>query len=210
MADEMRIAKAIAGPDVLVLSGVMTASDLQKAVPLTCRAILNSGLCGGLAPGINVGDIVIATKLYPSERVMDAAWSARLCKATGGKLVPWFATDQWNLANTPAQRAALFAGPGRPEVIDDEFAAVAEFAEERKIACASMRSVSDAWDDTVPPVATVALRQNGTFNFQAVWDSVDHDPKQLPTVLRMMEYYGKSLGTLHTAATQVGAMFQWQ
>ena len=211
MASEFALVKKFAAPDVLVLTGLMTADDLRKAVPSNATAIISVGLCGGLAPSIKVGDIVLASTVEtPDDEQFfaDTGWTLRLHQCTGARGARWWSSGAFNTANDKAQRDAMFAKT-QCLVIDDETYAVAQFAHERKIALAAMRSVSDAETDNLPPAIVNAVNADGTDNLMAVIRSVAADPLQIPALVKTAVEYKHSLDALERACRQVGANFQW-
>lgn len=210
MASEFAIAKKYAAPDVLVLTGVMTADDLRKAVPSNASAIISVGLCGGLSPAVSVGDVVIASVVDTPDATYfaDPSWQVNLHSAVKALGVRWWSSGEFNTANDEAQRAALFAKT-MCAVIDDETYAVAQFATERRIALAAMRAVSDGAEDNLPPAVIDALNANGTDNLEAVAASVVTDPLQLPALIKTALEYTKSLDALDVACRSVGSNFQW-
>jgi nucleoside phosphorylase len=210
MSDEARIARLYAAPGTLVLSGIMTVADLRKQVPADCKAIMSFGLCGGLVPSVAIAQIVLASVLVTpdGEYPVDTAWLHRLFAKTRFYEHRWLSTGVFNQADTPEQRAALFAKYGA-YVIDDESAAVAQFTKERGIAFTAMRSISDGALDTVPPAARNALNVDGSADIPEVLDSVFADSAQLPDLIKMADQYYESLDTLRRAASLVGPTFQW-
>jgi len=210
MSDEAAIAKACAAPGTLILSGVQTVAMLTAAVPSECRAILSFGLCGGLSPQAQIGQVFIGDVLIGPDGgsyIADVAWRKRLFAATRYYERHWYSSGIFNQADDPASRIALYNKTGA-WVIDDESLFVAQFAQERGIPFQLLRSVSDGATDTVPPAARNALNSDGSSNVHEVMASVLSDPAQLPDLIRIGEEYFKSLAQLRTAALQVGPAFQ--
>jgi len=210
MASEFRVAKKYAAADVLVLTGILTVDALRKSVPSNARAIISLGLCGGLAPSIAVGDVVLAgiVDTPDGEYETDRGWTQRLYECTGALGVRWWSSGDFNTANNKIERDALFAKT-RCQVIDDETFAVAQFAKERKLALAALRSVSDGEHDNLPPAVVDALNANGTDNLEAVIWSVVTDPLQVPALVKTALEYKKSMDALDRVCRQVGSNFQW-
>jgi adenosylhomocysteine nucleosidase len=209
MQTEYGIAIKIAAHDAVVLTGVMTVADLDAHIPKDCGGILSYGLCGGLAPGLAIGQNIIGDLLKTphGDYMPDASWRKRLFARTKAYEHVWWSSDAFNTADDPAQRAQLFAQTGA-WVIDDESMAVAEFAKARNIPFALMRTVSDGANDTIPAAARDALRADGSTDVWAVMESVLGNLGQLPDLEKMANYLSISLGTLYTAGLQVGPTFQ--
>ena len=224
MVVEQQIARKYAAPGTLVLTGEYTASALEQAVPLDCRAILSLGVCGGLAPQAQIGQAFIYDRVAtpipyvtaavtggptPIYRSCDVEWRKRLFAATRYYERSCWSSGQFNTANDEPERADLFARTGC-WVIDDESYAVAQFASRRNIAFIGLRTVSDGAEDNLPPAVINALNPNGTDNLYQVILSVLEDPAQLPALLQTATEAKRAFDELETACMQVGPNFQWQ
>lgn len=209
LASEAKIARVYALPGTSVLSGVQSVADLHNTVPFECAAVISFGLCGGLAPEAEIGQIFIANVLVTpkGEYRPNAEWGARLLARTKGHECNWWSSGLQE-ANDLAERTALFARTGC-SIIDDETFMVAQFAEERGIAWQAMRAVSDCVACVIPPAAQNALRDDGELRIEHVLKSVLTDPTQIPSLIRLWSNFYKSLGSLSMAAGQVGPSFQW-
>ncbi|MGA8078942.1 MAG: hypothetical protein WB868_16330 [Xanthobacteraceae bacterium] len=84
MASEYAVAKQYAAADVLVLTGELSANDIDKVVPATCTGIISFGLCGGLAPQAVIGQAFICdTLVTPTGNYQaDVVWRKRLYAQT--------------------------------------------------------------------------------------------------------------------------------
>lgn len=209
MTDEFNIATAYAEKGTLILTGLQSLATLEQLVPQTCTGIISFGLCGGLSPGAQIGQIFIAdTVITPTQTYQaDIAWRKRLFAKTKAYERHWYSSGIFNTADTPEQRAALFKLTGC-WVIDDETAFVAQFAANRNISFQVIRAVSDSATDTVPPAARNALNSNGSSNIEEVLASVIGDPSQIGDLMRIGQEYYKSLAELRTCAIQIGPTFQ--
>jgi adenosylhomocysteine nucleosidase len=218
MASEEKLVRRYIGPGVTLVSGVFTTDALDKVVPKDCTGIISTGLCGGLAADVAVGQIVICDKLVTpadTEYVRahnwyegDPRWREDLFAATHGMAVDWWSSGAFNTANDEAQRAALYTKT-KCSVIDDETFAVAELAHRRGIAFQAMRSVSDGFEDNLPPAVIDALNANGTTNIEAVIASVVTDPLQIPSLIKTAHAFFLSMNTLEQSLKQVGKFFRW-
>jgi adenosylhomocysteine nucleosidase len=211
MVSEQRIVRSYAGPNVLVLTGVQTVASLEILVPKSVKAILSSGLCGGLVPQANVGEgFVCGTLRTPDgDYVADAEWGNRLRHATYFMACTWWSSGKFNTANDLAERTALAERTGAM-VIDDETYVVAQFAKARGIPFQVMRTVSDSTYDNLPPAVANALNADGTDNIEAVIASVVSDPLQIPALIRTAFEAKKSYDTLETACACVAPTYEWK
>lgn len=214
MTAEDFTAKEVASGDTVFLSGLMDVAAFLATVPSTVTGILSFGLCGGLAPNLPVGSICVASVLIDGNTLYRprGVWTARLASAVGVKTVPYFSTGQFDLADTPEQRADLWSKYGC-SAIDDESAAVAQFATERGIAFAIMRVVSDAWNDTVPLAARQAVNPDGSANVNSIiaWlrDHPDQIGEQVKDLIKTAAEYNTALSVLLDAGKKAGEHFLW-
>jgi adenosylhomocysteine nucleosidase len=211
MASEYKVAKQFAAPDVTVLTGMWTADQLGVKLGKDCSAIISFGLCGGLSPLAMVGDGFICKDLITPNGKMraDDAWAERLIGTTRYRVKDWWSSGQFNTANNYQERTQLYTKT-QAWVIDDETYAVAEFAHRRGIPFQALRVVSDATTDNLPPAVVDALNADGTDNIEAVIESVEHNPFQIPALIKTAMEFGKSMAELRLAITHAGAMFGWQ
>jgi adenosylhomocysteine nucleosidase len=210
MQSEFNLVKQFAANGVMLLTGVQTTADLEKLVPQEAKAIISVGLCGGISPDAQVGQIFIAdTLVTPNGNFeADVAWRKRLFQATKAFERHWWSSGQFNTANTPEQRADLFKSSGC-WVIDDETYAVAQFAKNRKIPFQAIRSVSDGTDSNLPPAVISALNTDGSINIWNVIASLCSNPFQIPALVQTALEARKSLSTLKTTLGQIGPNFSW-
>jgi nucleoside phosphorylase len=210
MSNEYDIADSLAAPGVQVIKGVMTVADLQKAVQPECKAIMSFGMAGGIRPRLPVvGQQLIASKLIaPNGDIFlcDEQWVKRLFFATKYYVQPFFSSGEFNTANTPLQRKALFDRyQAQPWAIDDESLAVAQFAAARHIPFVIYRNISDAWDDDVSITGNI-LTATGDADPLKVLQDTARDPESM---VRVALHYATSNHMLELAAQQVAPNFGW-
>lgn len=216
MSIEASIARTYASPDIPILSGVFTVDTLDAALAKDCQAILTLGVCGGIAPDvrgtpIQIGQAFIYDCCITPNGSYDAdpAWRKRFFAATKYYEASVFSSGQFNTANTPAQRAALYAQYGCP-LVDDETFAVAEVAHKRGIAWGGIRVISDITTSKLPPAVIDALNPNGTVNLWDIFTSLVGDPAQLSDLWQTAINGKRSFDELDTACIQTGPHFQWE
>lgn len=159
---------------LLVLSGIGKVAAATTTALLLDRfeveAILFTGVAGGLATGVAVGDVVVADRLlqhdmdaspiFPRWQVpltgishfaTDAAWSERLARAAsacGHAVHRGLVVSGDRFVSTDAESAALRAALPDALAVEMEGAAVAQVCHDFGRAFAVMRTVSDRADDS--------------------------------------------------------------
>jgi adenosylhomocysteine nucleosidase len=213
MPDERRVLQN-ALPGVVVLGGT-DKLNLPHLVPVDCAMIVSAGLCGGLAPGLGIGAMVVATTVTDQagrEDQPDWTWNTSVTKAAaaaGIKIAqcPYYSSGVLDEADSAPQRAAIYKKYGAM-AIDDESRYVAALAARRRISFGIFRSVSDDWTETLPLAATGAImNKDGSANIDYLLASLARQPGQVPQLLKIAKDYSTSLDALEAAAKACRAVF---
>lgn len=138
----------LASGDIFVSVTGMGLSSAQKeaervlSIAPGISLAISVGICGGLSPAWNVGDVCIP------EEVVDEEGCRWPCVSLGflqkGRLL-----SVKSLIATPHEKHALHRQYDA-DVVDMEAAAIAQVCAERKIAFAAIKAVSDAADAALP------------------------------------------------------------
>jgi adenosylhomocysteine nucleosidase len=207
MKNEYDLAKRYA-PGTFTLTGIQTLSDLHERVPMRCSAIMSFGMCGGLKPGAQVGQTILASYLVDpagGHYVCDRAWLGRLTAKSHAYIYPYYSSGKFNEADTPAQRAKIYAKTGA-SCIDDESLFVAQFALRRNIPFMIARNVSDQWNDDVSVTSDI-LDEKGAPKPLAIALALFKSPLSL---LEIGMNYQRSQSALELFAKEIGPSFGWK
>jgi hypothetical protein len=211
MPDEKRVLQS-ALPGLLVLSGT-DKLNLPRLVPPDCSRIVVAGLFGGLAPGIKVGDVCIASTIVDKAGAAfacDAQWNDAIVaagKAAGltFTVAAWYSSGLWGEADTVEQRAAIFQRYG-VAAVDDEARFAVALAVERGIACNDFRACSDDYAMTLPPEARGAIMNaDGSPNVDYLMRTLRL--ADVPALFQIADGYRRSLDALQAAARACAAVF---
>ena len=175
----------IAGGVAVVRDGRRTTATLDAAIARGGRGIMSFGIAGGLAPGLQPGQWVVASTVI-SERArheVDRHWSERLLGALPGALHAAIAGVDSPVGDALAKRA-LFLHTGAL-VVDMESHLAARIAAAHGLPFAACRVIIDPAHRNLPPAALLSLRPNGIPNLAAVLRSVVEQPTQLPGLMRL-------------------------
>ncbi len=180
---EARIAR---GPGVLVIAGggdqSRLARDLAEVAP-RARAVLSFGICGGLAPDRQPGDVIIAESVVTpaGERLtVDRRWADGLIGRLTGATLATVAGAETPVITVEA-KAALRARTSAAAVDMESYLAASAAA-----GCpfAVLRVVSDPAGRALPHAAAVGMRPDGKVDLPAILRSLGRDPGQLPGLIR--------------------------
>jgi adenosylhomocysteine nucleosidase len=175
----------IAGGVAVVRDGRRTTVTLDAAIARGGRGVMSFGIAGGLAPGLQPGQWVVASTVI-SERgrhEVDRPWSERLMGALPGALYAAIAGVDSPVGDALAKRA-LFVHTGAL-VVDMESHLAARMAAAHGLPFAACRVIIDPAHRNLPPAALLSLRPNGIPNLAAVLRSVVEQPHQLPGLMRL-------------------------
>jgi len=177
----------VAGPDVEAVAGGGDPARLEALLDRLAdrtRGIISIGIAGGLAPGLQTGQWVVADAvLVDGESVpTDPAWTSRLAAR-----LPEVASGLLLGANAmvaeATHKAALHRTTGAVAV-DMESHIVARVARRHRLPFAAARVVSDAAHRTLPPAARVGMKSDGRMDLPSVLRSLLAEPGQLAALIR--------------------------
>jgi adenosylhomocysteine nucleosidase len=179
--------RMVAGPDIEAVAGGGDHARLEAVLDRLsagARGIISIGIAGGLAPGLQPGQWIVADAVLvddvsvPTDRLWTGRLAARLPEATRGLMVGANA-----MVAEAAQKAALHRATGALAV-DMESHVVARVAERHRLPFAVARVVSDAAQRSLPPAARVGMKSDGRMDLPAVLRSLMAHPGQLPALMR--------------------------
>jgi adenosylhomocysteine nucleosidase len=206
-----REARLVAGPGVTTITGgghgAALARQLAALPAKQVSRILSIGICGALAPELQVGDAVVASDVRMSgeQFACDAAWTRAIAaRLPAARVVPFAGSDV--IAPDPQAKAALRAQTGAA-VVDMESHLAAREAHARGLPFAAVRVVSDSANRALPPAARLALRSDGRPDPHAVFHSLIAMPTQLPSLIRTAWEAEKAFASLLRCCRALGRGF---
>ena len=183
-----REARIMAGPGVKPIScGGRTINlerKLEAAIGEGARGIISVGICGGLSPSLAPGTCVIASEIVTeAERIpTNPAWAARMSARLPRAVVgPIASTDVLILHQ--AEKTALFGKTGA-HAVDMESHVAARLARLHRVPFASLRTIADPANSSLPLAAALAMKEDGEIDWIAVFKSVMAQPSQIRALLR--------------------------
>jgi adenosylhomocysteine nucleosidase len=165
--------------------------------------VLSLGICGGLAPDLRIGDLVVPTE------VCDSTGICRSCVTLDGLTQP----HAQSLQKTPvrlfsASRVVLnaadkarLARETRANVVDLEAAAVANVCAEFGVPFAAVKAVSDAASDSLP-VELPWFAPQGEPQFGRLAFAVLRRPSLIPELVRLGRNCRTACRALTAAVTE--------
>jgi len=204
---EARIAAGTGVVAVCGLGSAALAERLAQVVARGCSGIISFGTAGGLAPQLRPGDCVLAQEVVgPAHRWhSDAVWLAALqallpqarCGAIAGAAQP---------VSSVAAKQRLWQDTGAL-VVDMESYWAAEVAQRYGVPFAACRVVVDPAQRSLPPSATVGLRDDGTTALGPILRALAAHPGELPALLGLARDAGAARASMKQIRARLGAYF---
>lgn len=176
-------------------------SKILAEIAAGANRFISIGICGGLNPNLQAGDIVIASSIVYGlcQISTDFVWSGKLHDILNAK----FAKFTWS--NTAiarlADKTALYKSTGA-DVVDEETYIMASLAVLHNLPFTALRVVCDPASFELPPAAIIQLTSSGNYNIGAILKSVLTDPWQIMELIKLNDFSTKSLNNLKTIITQ--------
>jgi hopanoid-associated phosphorylase len=179
--------RIVASPGIEAIAGGGDPARLEAMLERfadRASGIISIGIAGALAPGLQVGQWVVADAVLVDGEPMpiDPAWTSRLAarlpEAARGLLLGANA-----MVADATQKASLHSTTGALAV-DMESHIVARVARRHRLPFAAARVVSDAAHRSLPPAVRVGMKSDGGMDLPAVLRSLLADPGQLPALIR--------------------------
>ena len=179
--------RIVAGPDIEAIASGGDPVRLEAVLDRlagSASGIISIGIAGGLAPGLPVGQWVVADAVLVDGESLptDPAWTSRLAarlpEAARGVLLGVNA-----MVADATQKASLHSTTGAVAV-DMESHIVAQVARRHRLPFAVARVISDAAHHNLPPAVLVGMKSDGGIDLPAVLRSLLANPGQLPVLIR--------------------------
>ncbi len=183
------------------------APKIEAAISEGGTAVISVGICGGLAPDLAIGKVVIANQIiwndsgWPTDARWSDAMAMRIPDAVRGTIA---GTD--TILITPDTKTARRQATGAIAV-DMESYIAAEIAAAHGLPFASLRVISDAAAHSLPPLVREAIGDDGKVRIGTVLRSLAGNPAQIPGVLRIARNSDKALASLLRCFDLLGAGF---
>lgn len=191
MAFEARIARAPGVEVVYAARADRLERALTRALANGACGVMSFGTAGGLAPELSPGALIVADAIDgPMGRVAtDAAWSERMAAALrAASPSVCFARGTLAAVAAPvvsqAQKEALHRKTSALAVDMESHIAASQAAAHGLPFIVCRVVVDPAWR-TLPPAATVGLREDGTTALAPILRELALAPNQLPAMIRL-------------------------
>ncbi len=197
------VATLCSGGNVEALAALLA----RQAAPAV--GVLSFGLGGGLAPHLQSGDVVIASRIVseagPHET--DPSWhQASLAALRGIRAYPGAIAGCDAVLVTPQDKARVHAQTSAL-VVDMESHLAADYAARHGLPFLAIRAVSDPAHRSLPAIASDALRVDGSVDVPKVIRGILRRPGQLPALISAGTDSRKAFAALRRCRGLLGPLF---
>ncbi|HXV01789.1 MAG TPA: hypothetical protein VG166_14945 [Caulobacteraceae bacterium] len=182
---------------------VIGAKGLEAALAEGATGVMSFGLCGGLDPGLKVGDTVIGTGVVSGEDRYEPghAWTRQIASALPHATQVHFAASE-SIVGSRGEKADLRERTGAGAV-DMESHLVARAAEKAGVPFAIVRTVSDSAHHDLPHAAKAGFKPDGTVDVLAVIGALFRRPSDLAPLIALARAAGQAVKALEHAADSI-------
>ena len=186
----------ILGPRRRVVIGT---AGLDAALADRPAGLVSFGLCGALAPDLDVGQLAMARAVLTPEGELatDEPLSNRLAGRLRDVARGLFVGSDV-IVPDPPRKAALRQSSGAIAT-DMESHLAAQAAARGGVPFAVLRAVSDRADESLPAAAQAGFRPDGSVDVAAVIAALARRPSDLPGLLRTARHAGLAFAALRRA-----------
>jgi len=206
---EARIAAGAGCETLYGMRGTALAEALESRLRAGVDGVVSFGVAGGLAPGLDAGDVVVPDAILDGEQRLpvDARWAQALRQALAGCTTGLLAGVDAPVT-TVAAKAALHRAHGAA-VVDMESHLTARVAHARGIPFAACRVVLDGATRAVPAAAVAGMADDGRSDVLAVLAALAKSPQELGPLLRLARDAATARAALRNARRALGEGFSF-
>lgn len=171
------------------------AEDLtEELIAAGARAVVSAGLCGGLAPELKSGDLIIGERVVSASGDVILSDRKLLAAAPKGLLqVAVFGSD--DIIDSAEKKAQLF-GRYASQTVDMESHGAARAAARAGAPFIAVRAVADAATRALPKAALGAVTPSGGVNVMSVLLECVKSPQQFEQIAMLGRESGAATETL--------------
>lgn len=171
------------------------AEDLAEGlIAAGARAVISAGLCGGLAPDLRPGDLIIGERVVSASG--DVILSDRNLLAAAPHSAPKVAIFGSDDIIDSAQKKALIFGRYASQTVDMESHGAARAAARASAPFIAVRAVADGASRALPKAALGAVTASGGINVLNVFLECVKSPQQFEEIAMLGRESGAATETL--------------
>lgn len=197
--------------DIILMYSGAGAENARKAAELLvskgATQLMSWGCAAALSPDLKMGDLVLADRLMGSDGVetpVNATWHQHARKVLGSDIAAYkgavCASD--TLVSTAQAKQDLYIKTGAI-ALDMESGAIAQVAQHYALPFLAIRAIADPASMDLPLAVSKALNENGEVEITKILASLVFNPKELPHLIQLGQYFQLAKNTLSNVAKQL-------
>ncbi len=181
--------------------------------------LISWGCAAALQPDLKAGDLVLADHLLDYQHnvmVVNVAWHEHIKKsvqkllndhafALPFNLYSGIVLESQQLVSTAEQKATLYSTT-QAIATDMESIAVAQVAQHYAVPFVVIRTIADTATMNLPDSVAKAINEKGEVEVTKVLSSLFSQPKELPELIRLGQYFGAARRTLKYLAKHLDTL----
>ena len=204
--------------DVLLTYSGAGAENAKKAAELLvskgATQLMSWGCAAALSPDLKMGDLVLADSLISQngdEISVHPIWHQHARNVLGSEITAYkgalIASD--GIISTAQAKADLHTKTGAI-ALDMESGAIAKVAQHYAIPFLAIRAIADPASMDLPAAVENALNENGEVAVTRIIKSLVFNPKELPHLIQIGQYFQIAKRTLSNVAKQLPDMIAFK
>ncbi len=195
---------------ILVYSGA-GAENARKSAELAvakgATKLMSWGCAAALSPDLKMGDLVLADSLMSAdefEMPVNATWHQHTKNILDSEVVAYKGAliASKEIISTAQAKQALFEKTGAI-ALDMESVAIAQVAQHYALPFLAIRTVADPSTMDLPNAVLKALNENGEIEITKIIGSLVFNPKEIPHLIQLGQYFQLAKRTLSRVAKQL-------
>lgn len=204
--------------EVLLVHAGAGAENARKAAELLvskgATQLISWGCAAALSPDLKMGDLVLADSLLNEageEISVHPLWHQYVKNVLGTEITAYkgalFTSDK--VIPTAHAKSDAYQKTGAI-ILDMESYAIAQIAQHYALPFLAIRVVADPASLDLPEVVTKAFNENGEVALSKIITSLVFNPKELPHLIQLGQYFQIAKKTLSNTAKQLPDVISFQ
>jgi adenosylhomocysteine nucleosidase len=197
--------------DIILIYSGAGAENARKAAELAvlkgATKLMSWGCAAALSPDLKMGDLVLADSLMSVdgfEMPVNATWHQHAKMVLGSEVAAYKGAliASKEIVATAQAKQALFEKTGAI-ALDMESGAIAQVAQHYALPFLAIRAIADPSTMDLPHAVLKALNENGEVEITKIIASLVFNPKEIPHLIQLGQYFQLAKKTLSSVAKQL-------
>ncbi len=197
--------------DIILIYSGAGAENARKAAELAvskgATKLMSWGCAAALSPDLKMGDLVLADSLLNSDSLemsVNATWHQHAKNVLDSEIAAYKGAlfNSNEIVSTAGAKQDIFTKTGAI-ALDMESGAIAEVAQHYALPFLAIRTIADPSTMDLPQAVSKALNENGEIEITKIIASLVFNPKEIPHLIQLGQYFQLAKRTLSRVAIQL-------